>query len=499
MKLCVSLAEERTADVVARMAGLAAQADLFEVRADHLDDLDMAALLRARTKPILFTCRGESEGGRFPERDAARRRELLREAVALGFDYVDVEARSGFDDVVAAKRGRGLVLSWHDTQDTPDDLDAIYDRMASRHPDVVKIAVKARSVRDLGRLLALAARHAGDREPRLVAIAMGPLGTASRVLGGRYGAPFTFASASAGREAAPGQLALGLLADVYRARFVGPATRVYGLLGSDVLRSLSPAIQNRAFAEAGVDAVYVPLQAESLEAFVAALPDLGLSGWSVTRPYKGGILEHLDSVTPQVAESGSANTVVAQDGRLVGLSTDGDGVLVPLRQRLDPAGRAVTILGAGGAARAAAFALARAGARVTVAARREEQAREVAAAMGGAACGLADVAGRAYDVLVNATPLGSGAFPGETPLPASALRAGSVVFDMVYEPRETPLLAAARARGCTTIDGVEMLVAQAVGQFEAWTGRPAPVEAMTAAAVAAIDGARAAVPTGASS
>jgi shikimate dehydrogenase len=119
--------------------------------------------------------------------------------------------------------------------------------------------------------------------------------------------------------------------------------------------------------------------------------------------------------------------------------------------------------------------------------------------MGGAACGLADVAGRAYDVLVNATPLGSGAFPGMAPVPASALRAGSVVFDMVYEPRETPLLAAARARGCTTIDGVEMLVAQAVGQFEAWTGRGAPVAAMTAAAVSAIDGARAAVPTGASS
>ena len=115
----------------------------------------------------------------------------------------------------------------------------------------------------------------------------------------------------------------------------------------------------------------------------------------------------------------------------------------------------------------------------------------MAAATGCAAAPLDSLAGLAWDVLVNATPVGSGAFPGETPVPAESLRPGAVVFDMVYEPRETPLLAAARAKGCRTIDGVEMLVAQAVGQFEAWTGAPAPVEAMTDAALAAIAEARA--------
>jgi 3-dehydroquinate dehydratase/shikimate dehydrogenase len=497
VKLCVSLTEETTAAVAARMAELAGLADLFEVRADHLREVDLAALLRARTKPILFTCRPESEGGRFPDRDQLARRRLLSEAVGRGFDLVDVEARAGFADVVASKAGRGLVLSWHDTDGTPDDLDAIHARMAAQRPDVVKIAVTARSVRDLGRLLDFAARHAAETAPRLVAIAMGPLGTASRILGGRFGAPFTFAAAAAGREAAPGQLAARALALGYRVRGVRPATRVYGVLGSDVLRSFSPAIQNRAFAERGIDAVYLPLQAESLDAFMDARPALGLSGWSVTRPYKGEILERLDSVAPHAAEAGSANTVTVQDGRLVGLSTDGDGVLVPLRQRIEPASRAVTILGAGGAARAAAFALVRAGARVTVAARRLEQARGVASATGCAAARIEDVTRESYDVLVNATPVGSGAVPGRSPLPAGALRPGSVVFDMVYEPRETPLLAAARARGCTTIDGVEMLVAQAVGQFEAWTGQPAPVAAMTEAAQGAVADACAASPAGA--
>jgi shikimate 5-dehydrogenase len=146
----------------------------------------------------------------------------------------------------------------------------------------------------------------------------------------------------------------------------------------------------------------------------------------------------------------------------------------------------VVVVGAGGASRAAAFALVRAGARVTVLARRPAQAAEVAAAAGCGAAGLDSLPGLAWDALVNATPVGSGSCPGRTPVPASALRPGAVVFDMVYEPRETPLLAAARARGCVTIGGVEMLVAQAVGQFEAWTGAPAPVEAMTEAALAAI-------------
>jgi 3-dehydroquinate dehydratase/shikimate dehydrogenase len=486
------------------MAESGPAADLFEVRGDLAPELDLAALLRARTKPLLFTCRPESEGGRWPDADAEGRRTRLREAVERGFDLVDVELRSGFEDVIESKAGRGLVLSFHDLSGVPGDLGELHARMAATGADVVKIVGTARSVADLGRLMGLTRRPSsgpdapsgGAEDARggwrgLVAIAMGPLGVPSRILGGRHRAPFTYASAAPGREAAPGQLPAERLADVYRVREVGPATRVYGLLGSDVLRSLSPAIHNRGFAEVGLDAVYVPLQAESLAAFLEALPDLGLSGFSVTRPYKSEILPHLDSVTPNAAEASSVNTVVVQDGRLVGLSTDGDGVLGPLRRRLDVAGRQVAVIGGGGAARAAAFSLSRAGARVAVRARRPEQAAEVAAASGCAHAPLATLADEPWDVLINATPVGSGAVPGESPVPPAALRPGAVVFDMVYEPRETPLLRAARAAGCRTIDGVEMLVAQAVGQFETWTGKEAPVAAMTEAALVALQGSEA--------
>jgi 3-dehydroquinate dehydratase / shikimate dehydrogenase len=489
VRICITITDDTTAAVVARMAALAPVADLFEVRADFVSDLDLAALARARVKPILLTCRSEAEGGR--STDAASRREILAAAVALGLDLVDVEARAGFEDVAAAKRGRGLVLSWHDFDGTPQDLDAIYQRMAASRPDIVKIVTRARGVADLGRVLAFAGRHAGATPP-LVTFAMGPEGVASRILGGRYGAAFTFAAPANGLEAAPGQIPARAMAETYRVREISATTRVYGLLGSDVLRSLSPAIHNRAFAELGVDAVYVPLQAESLQGFLQALPDLGLSGFSVTRPYKQSILPQLAACEEDAARAGSVNTVVVcADGTLAGSSTDGDGVLLPLVRRTDLARKRVALLGAGGAARAAARALVRAGACVTVLARRPEQAEEVAAAAGCAHAPLDAFAAFDWDVLLNATPVGSGALPGALPVPRELLRPGTIVFDMVYEPAETPLLAAAAARGCETIGGVEMLVAQAVGQLRAWTGQEPPVAAMTEAALAALAGARA--------
>ena len=236
----------------------------------------------------------------------------------------------------------------------------------------------------------------------------------------------------------------------------------------------------------------MPLQAESLAGFLLALPDLALSGFSVTRPYKQSILTELAACDDAAARAGSVNTVVVRDdGGLVGSSTDGDGVLLPLRRRTDVARKRVAVLGAGGAARAAVLALVRAGACVTVLARRRGQAEEVASATGCSHAPLDAFAALDWDVLLNATPVGSGALPGALPVPRELLRAGAIVFDMVYEPSETPLLAAAAARGCETIGGVEMLVAQAVGQLRAWTGQEPPVQAMTEAALAALAGARA--------
>jgi 3-dehydroquinate dehydratase/shikimate dehydrogenase len=481
-QICVALVEETTAGMVARMEELAPVADLFEIRADRVIDLDLLTILRARTRPLILTCRAASEGGAWDDGDPRRRLTLL-EGVKRGFDYVDVELRSRFHDVMVEKVGEGLIVSLHDVDGMPDDLGSIYREMTDVGADVAKIVVRPRSIADVGRLLAFAARVRDEGGTPLVALALGPLGTLTRVLAGRYGAPYTYAAAARGSEAAPGQLTAAAMADLYRVRNVTAATKVYGVLGSDVGRSLSPVLHNRALEARGLDAVYVPLQAEALSPFLEALPALGLSGFSVTRPYKVEILPHLGEVEEAAALCGSVNTVVVHDGVLRGSTTDGTGVYVPLKKKIDVKGHPVVILGAGGAARAAALSLARKGARVTLLARDPRRAAEVASALGCDSGALADAGQYPWDVLINATPLGSGASAEETPLPAELHRPGSVVLDMVYDPLETRFLREAAAAGCRTIDGLQMLLAQAVAQFETWTGLEAPVEVMKSAAL----------------
>jgi 3-dehydroquinate dehydratase/shikimate dehydrogenase len=479
--ICISLTESTTAGFIDRMVDLSAQADLFEIRGDGVRDLDLLTLLRAASRPLLFTCRSESEGGRSADRDPARV-EALREAVKRGFDLVDVEHASRLLEIVAAKLGRGLVVSHHDLSGVPADLDALYAAMAAGGADIVKIAVTPRSVADVGRLLAFAARVQAQGGTPLVAVAMGPLGVPSRILAGRVGAPFTFASPAEGLEAAPGQVAADVMADLFRVRSIGPGTKVYGIVGRGISYSRSPLIHNRAFAACGVDAVYVPIEAEALAPFLAARAGFGLSGFSVTQPYKVEILPHLDAIDDEAAQAGSVNTVVVDaQGRMRGLSTDGVGVTAPLERHLALEGASVVVLGAGGAARAAAFALRRKGAAVTLLARDPEKAAAAGRALGCAYGALGDAGSARFDVLINATPLGGGSSRGESPWPAAAHRRGSAVLDMVYDPPHTRFLGEAAAAGAAPISGLEMLLAQAVGQFEAWTGMRAPVDVMRTA------------------
>jgi 3-dehydroquinate dehydratase/shikimate dehydrogenase len=486
-QICVSLIEEQTTRVIDRMVDLDGAADLFEIRGDYLEDLDLLTLLRAKTKPIVFTCRSVSEGGRFPD-DDPRRRLILMEAVKRGFDYVDVEYNSQYHDVMVEKAGEGLIVSHHDLAGTPDDLAGLYERMCVVGADIVKIVTTPQTFADVARLLTFADRVATMTGPPVIALAMGPLGPLTRILAGRYGAPFTFASAAAGAEAAPGQIPAHVLSELYRVREITPATRVYGILGQGVGRSLSPIIHNSAFRARDIDAVYVPLEAESLEAFVGALPALKLSGFSVTRPYKVEILPHLKDVEELAAVCSSVNTVVVrEDDTLAGSSTDGVGILTPLAKRIEIRGKNVIVIGAGGAARAAAFALQRGGAFVTVLARDPEKAAAIAHAIGCGFDALGAIDGQAWDILINATPVGGVNMVHDTPVPPALHRRGSVVFDMVYVPQETRLLREARAAGCQTIGGLEMLLAQAEGQFQAWTGRPAPSDVMREAVYAYLE------------
>jgi 3-dehydroquinate dehydratase/shikimate dehydrogenase len=314
-------------------------------------------------------------------------------------------------------------------------------------------------------------------EGPLVAIAMGEHGAPSRHLAGVWGAAFTFARHEGSAGSAPGQPTVRELLDVYRLRAQKPSTAIYGIVGSPVAHSLSPQIHNAAFAHLEVDAVYARFRTEDVAAFWRACGGW-ISGLSVTLPHKQALLSLMDAAEPLVTDCGAMNTVYREDSRVVAANTDAIAITQCLEESVGSlAGRRVLVLGAGGVARALAFACARRGAEVAITNRTAARAEELARACGGVA--LDGDAARAwpYDILANGTAVGMGK-PDESPWPADAHRPGTVVFDTVYTPLETRLLRDAEQAGATTICGVEMFIDQAVAQCERWTKLPAPEHLM---------------------
>jgi shikimate dehydrogenase len=279
---------------------------------------------------------------------------------------------------------------------------------------------------------------------------------------------------------------------------ISGSTRLAGVIGDPVRHSLSPVLHNAAYRELGLDWVFLAFEVADGETRAAldAMRALGLVGLSVTMPHKTAAAACCDALSDDAAALRGVNTVSLDgDGRLVGDSTDGEGFLRSLLEAgHDPTGLSTVVLGAGGAARAVVRALGRMGADVVVSARRTEAAVDAAALAGGTAVEW-EQRGKAVEaaaLVVNATPLGMASGPGarECPVSLESVHPGQIVSDLVYHPRETPLLQGARARGAQVVDGLGMLVHQASLQVERWTGRSAPVATMRAAALHALESAR---------
>jgi 3-dehydroquinate dehydratase/shikimate dehydrogenase len=368
-----------------------------------------------------------------------------------------------------------LILSFHDFRATKK-LDETLGKMLACPADFYKIVSTATTLSDNVTMIKFLGRE-GDRHS-LVGMCMGEQGIISRVLGLRAGSVFTFAAASSSEATAPGQVTAQELRSVYRIEQVDAATRVYGVVGDPIAHSLSPAIMNAAFRRENVNAVFLALHAKTLKDLLTCVREIPIYGISVTMPYKEAILPHLDNTDSHTAKIGACNTVVrAQDGKLYGFNTDAAGVVRPLERRLPTLeGARILVLGAGGAARAAVFGLKERGAEVYILNRSAAPARKLAHRARARIMKRADLKKMAFDVIVNATPVGMGN-TRESPLEEKEINA-RYVFDMVYDPAETRLMKLARERGAQTIPGVEMFVHQAARQFEIWSGKPAPWDEM---------------------
>jgi 3-dehydroquinate dehydratase/shikimate dehydrogenase len=367
-----------------------------------------------------------------------------------------------------------MVLSFHDFRATKK-LEETLEKMRGIPADFYKIVTTATTLSDNVLMMKFLETH-GDRHS-LVGLCMSEQGLISRVLTVRAGSVFTFASFSAGEETAPGQISTQELRSIYRIEQVDAATRVYGVAGDPIAHSLSPIIMNTALRRENVNAVYLPLHAKTLKDLLHCVREIPLHGLSITMPYKEAILEHLDNTDSHTAKIGACNTVVrGQDGKLYGFNTDTAGVVRPIEQRMAIENLKVLVLGAGGAARAAVFGLKERGAEVSILNRSLPAAQKLARQAKARTIKRADLKKLAFDVIINATPVGMGN-SRETPLKEDEIRA-HYVFDMVYDPFETRFLKLAQARGAQIIPGIEMFVHQAARQFEIWTGKPAPSDEM---------------------
>ncbi|MGC1384800.1 MAG: shikimate dehydrogenase [Candidatus Acidiferrales bacterium] len=435
----------------------------------------LAVLDKRRIRATLIaTCRRVAAGGRF-RGSGANQLIYIAEALRCGCTWYDLDVETAsiapraLVDVLVGE-GRELV-SAHYFKRPPANLKKVVARLAAFQPDAIKIAVQCQSIAESVKLIELARGRTN-----FVAVPMGEAALPARVLALRHGSALAFAPIE--QSTAAGQVSLEAMTQLYRADKLTRKTRVYGVIGDPIAHSLSPRLHNAGFHAAKIDAVFLPFLVRDLKDFLDAIKPLGVRGFAITLPHKQSILRHLDTCDPMAAAIGAVNTVVVgSNGKLHGLNTDYVGVLRALEPRMPFRASRVLIVGAGGAARAVAYALAQAGSSVCISARRPKQAEALARAVGGEAVPRSRVRKEFFDAIVNSTPVGMHPRESASPLDSNELNT-RLVFDLVYRPRVTKLMQLAQRRGIETVSGLDMFVAQGTAQWEIWTGRRAPVARM---------------------
>src|SRR5579864_5763815 len=445
-RVCVAVIGADANQMVEKAEALARVNSFLEFRLDYLAKPGLALPRIKRfteSHPgtvVIATCRRVSSGGKF-KGPIASQLDILGKASASGCQLVDVELQTASkckpEQLQKLRSRAALILSFHDFRGTKK-LDETLEKMLAYPADFYKVVSTATTLSDNVAMIKFLGRR-GDRHS-LVSMCMGEQGIISRVLGVRAGSVFTFASATAGEATAPGQVTAQELRNVYRIEQLDAATRVYGVVGDPIAHSLSPAIMNAAFRRENVNAVYLALHAKTLKDLLTCVREIPIHGISVTMPYKEAILTHLDNTDSHTTKIGDCNTVVrAQDGKLYGFNTDAAGIVRPLERRLTTIeGARILVLGAGGAARAAVFGLKERGAEVYILNRTSGPAQKLARQARARTLKRADLKKLAFDVIINATPVGMGN-TRESPLQDKEINA-RYVFDMIYDPPETRLL-----------------------------------------------------------
>lgn len=482
--ICISVGRGRHRMMMAEQQYLSEKgAKLIELRLDYIRrPVNLQRMLVDRTVPVIATCRRPSDGGKWM-RSEPDRLTLLRTAIADRADYVDLEhdIAAGIPRFGPTKR----IISYHNFEETPENLDDIWLGMSRLDPDVIKLVTFANSPMDNIRILRLVKRA---RIPT-IGFCMGEMGTISRVLCGKFGSPWTYAAIHEERQMSPGQLTLQQMEEEFQYEKIGRDTGILGVIADPVAHSLSPRVHNAAIRKLGLDLIYLPFRvpAEQLDSFMQACPEMDIRGLSVSLPHKEKILRNLNVLDDNVVGVRACNTVVFRNQNAYGYNTDLEAAMSVILEALQVndsreslTGRKFLILGAGGVARTIAWGLLRRHADVYITSRDYRKAESLANNL---KCKSVDWAARQNfrcEMLINATPCGMFPNMDETPFEEGWFDSAQTVFDTIYNPEQTLFIKHARKAGCQTVTGVDMFVRQAERQFELFTDQQASRELLRA-------------------
>lgn len=481
--LCVTLGRKRHTHMIAEHKFLVEEgAELVEMRVDYLGRaVDIGRLIKDRPGPVVITARRQEDGGRWM-RSEADRMALLRTAIAAGVEYVDIEADVA--DQIPRYGNTKRIISFHDFEQTPENLTELHAAMAEEDADIVKIATMATTFDDNLRMIELV-RNA---TVPTIGICMGEMGLITRILGDRLGSPFTYATFNKDKEMAPGLLEWKELQTMYRYNDIDNDTAWFGVVGDPISHSYSPLIHNTAFENRNINARYIPIRVprNDMYTFIKHAKKMNISGLSVTIPNKEVALDLCTRAESSASGIGAINTMIFQGEEVLGYNTDYRAAMDCVEEAMglqpkDPRsldGRVCLVLGAGGVSRAIAYGLRQRGADVYISSRTEERAQVLAVELG---CRCVEWTQRHEpkpELLVNGTPVGMHPNVDASPYNENRIGEKMVVFDTVYNPENTLLIKHAVGRKAKVITGVDMFVRQACYQFKLFTGGEAPAKLM---------------------
>lgn len=462
--LCIPIVGPSLVEVEKQLAEAILKGDLLELRFDLFHPYSQEDLSRWRKScklPMIFTLRKKSQGGGFTGSEKERFNKI-KELAQASPDYFDLEydtPHAFLEEFADTFPKIKPIISYHDFTHTPHDLNDVLRKLPKVSNALYKIACKANSSNDSLRMLDLVRSH-----PPLLGICMGEKGEMTRILGPIIGSPWTFACLSANQQSAEGQLSVDDLHSIYSLNRLNQQSAVYGLIGSPVAKSMSHYTHNKVMREFGIEGVYVKMEVQiaELEAFFSLAKRLPIQGLSVTMPLKEHVAPFLDAVDANAKKIGAINTILFQQGRLIGYNTDAKGALDAIEAKVKVRDKQVVVIGAGGTARAIIYEAIQRKGDVRIVNRTKAKALELADEFGVKGGGLDSLNENSrYDVLINATP-------DPLPILPEAIYPKSVVMDIKSVPKMTSLLEHARERGCTLVYGYEMFINQAMGQYAIW-------------------------------